>query len=201
MTRLLGLDIPEHVTKLGANVVSFAPDPSMKMILDIFSEDNRILFPIEDVFRAVPPGSEIFLRRNSDCVKLYMLVSPGDFDELFTPFGIDDKIYQKQFSKHGNSLGDARDRLHDPSQYGLSGDALELLKLHVSNMSALELMKIIDEGDLEKLCEYPYFDDIKTERLANVSVYSAHKGKTEMTAFLMQKLHERRNTDMSQGEF
>ena len=52
-------------------------------------------------------------------------------------------------------------------------------------------MQIIDGGELDKLCKYPYFQDIKTERLLNVSDYSAHKGKTEMTAFLMQKLHER----------
>lgn len=204
MTDLSGLDVPAKVTRLGADSISNASTPSWGMSLDIYSEDNRILFPIKDVFRAAPPDSRIIMNRDSDCTILYTLVSPGDFDELFTPFGVDEELYQNQFSKYRNSLGDARDKLHDPSRYELSGDVLELLKLYVSNMSALELMGIIDKGTYERLCEYPYFNDISTQRLTNVSAYSAHKGKTEMTAFLMQKVHERQNTEhanLAQGEF
>lgn len=192
LTSKFGIHLPEKLTKLGANVVSDAADPYGKVYVFMVSENNRILFPIGDLFRAVPQKADIQVRRNSDYAELYTIVSPGDFDELFTPFGVDDELYQNKFSKYANSLGDARDRLHDPSRLGLSGDVLELLKLHVSNMSALELMRIIDEDTYERLCEYPFFDDIKTERLINVSDYSAQKGKTETTAFLMQKLHERR---------
>lgn len=89
----------------------------------------------------------------------------------------------------------ARVRLHDPA--GMSAETFAFFKDIVSRNTAFDVsLKISSERcTASDIAEYPYLDDIDNERFLSLINYSAEKGKPEITAVLMQKMHERRSRE------
>ena len=81
----------------------------------------------------------------------------------------------------------------------MNEETFAFFKDYVSKDTAFDVSLKIDSGKYtaSNIAEYLYLDDIIDEHFMNLIDYSAKQGKTEMTAVLMQKLHERK---MSRGQ-
>lgn len=182
------LIIPPSVKKFRGQVIG-------EGALEIISNGGTLPAPLEDLFLAGEPGICLTVRSAETNKILYELFLVGDFDNVFTASGINTEKaeYFHYYMQFKDKCISACDRLHDHSE--LCGDALELLKQYASNIMAFNVTELIETGNSAELGEFPYFDNIYTERFSSLIDYSAQKGTAEITAFLMRKMHERRSCE------
>lgn len=184
-TGIRRLTIPPGVEKIGSEILSSG-------VLEIVSMNNTLAPSCEDIFHAGTPEVTLMIRSAETNEILYELDLSYNLTEFFSELGIDTEThngFHNRFLRYNDVLFSARSSLRRFPNTNES--VFEPLKRYISDLSALNILEIIDERNYEELWKYPYFDDIEDKRLLNLTDYSAKQGATEITALLMQKLHER----------
>ena len=183
------LVIPPGVTEIGEDILESGT-------IEIYLKDG--VLPVKPGVRPAENGTLLVVRSPETNEVLCKFVLLGSPDIVLTKHGIDFTEYDKMFNDRflgycyglDTTIRAAKVRLHN--SVGMSRKTMELLKEYIPMSIAFDIEYMINENSIEELEEYPYLDDIDTERFLNLIDYSAQQGKTEMTAVLMQKLHERR---------
>lgn len=199
-TSIQRLVIPSSVEELGKEILSGG-------VLELISVNNTLKPSCGEILLAGERGVTIAVRSAETNVILYELDMTYNVSKIFSGSEINIEAYNRSFKdlndllEYNEAFYSARDilRIFPDSE----GSAYEPLKRYVSDLSALNVLAIISEKDYDELCKYPYFDDIEDERFFDLTNHSAKQRTTEITAFLMQKLHERQNsehTDPAQGD-
>lgn len=194
-TSIQRLTVPPGVKEIGFGILSAG-------VLEIVSVNNTLVPPCEDILHAGAPGVTLAVRCAETNEILYELDLSYDLTGIFTGSEIDTEAYNKSrnnFLGYNGALISARNilRRFPNTESGV----FEPLKRYVSDLSALNILEIIDERDCDKLWNYRFLDDIEDKRFLDLTDYSAKQGATEITALLMQKLHERNNGKSCEPEF
>lgn len=197
------LSIPKSVTRLGKYIIcngnldilcEYEEHLAKSCTVEVYLKDETFPF-----FPGCWPGDKnsILVARSPETDEVVLrFVMLGTPDMVFPGNGIDFTEYDNMFTdrefNHYNDLlmllQAAEMRLEFP--VGMSADTLEFFKKYVSDKykNLFYFSEAYLTGNTD---EFPYFDKINNEDLMEIIDRCARSGLTEMTAFLMQKLHER----------
>lgn len=190
-TSIQRLTIPPNVKEIGHEILGGG-------ILEIVSASNTLASPSEDILCAGTPGVTLMISSAETNEVLYELDLSYIFTEIFSGSGIDPEAYdssRSRFLGYNGALLSARSSLRRfPNT---EGSVFDPLKRYVSDLSALNILEMIEDDNTEQLWKYPYYDDIDNKRFLNLIDHSARQGAIEITALLMQKLNERQSRERS----
>lgn len=205
------LTVPYSVKKLEEEICG------KNTVLEIYTKKNGVL-PFEYCGKTAEIGTRIAVRSHEKGEKiLFEFVLLDKLDRVFDKNGIDlsgydEKLKNRIFNKEGDKYGfdffrydeiplyrddtettmlAAWTRCHYP--YQLDEGTREIFGNYVAEKGERFLMNGIYEGiGAGDAAEYMFLDLIGNDALLRLIDRSAEEGRTEITAALMQKLHERK---------
>lgn len=197
-TKIMDLVIPPSVTSLGCYIFSSDRWFDEMPVLEVYQKKDGT-FPFTPGCSHTELYTILIVRSEETGEILFKFVVFETPSEVLTEHGVDFKEYDKRFHdiffyKHLIYVEAARIRMLYP--IGLNKEAFEYLKDYVSEQTTRQIKHQIDHfyksHELTiNINEFPHFDEINSKHFMELIDYSAQKGATEITALLMQKLHER----------
>lgn len=202
------LSIPKSVTRLGKLIVcngnlailcEYEERLAKSCTVEVYLKDETFPF-----FPGCWPGDKnsILVARSPETDEVLLrFVMLGTPDMVFPGNGIDfteyDNIFKDREFNHYNDLlmllQAAEMRLDFP--VGMSADTLLFFRNYVSDKYK-SLFYFSEAYLTDDLDEFPYLDKINNKDLMEIIDRCARFGLTELTAVLMQKLHERGGGNM-----
>ena len=186
------LTIPAGVHTLGENILDTSGLKEFR--LTIYLDDGHLRFEGDD---PVPDNTIVTVLSAETNELLFEFVKFGGFGKIFTMHGVDFTEYDLMFrSKKGENAYykalAAWYRLLYP--IGMNDEKREMIKSYASRHSESALRGMIsgDTSSADKIAESPFLKLIDDERLARLIDKSTKHKKPELTALLMQELHERK---------
>ena len=198
-TKITCLRIPPSVIDLGHNIMK--TDYPTNITLELYLKDGTLPIRSGSYPAPVSNGALIVVRDPETDEILVEFIRLGDFDTIFTKNGIDFTEYDKNFNNddHDTRFTDEKKLLaaFKRLQYpiGVDDEKREFFKNYIAEKAALMLIEEIKQSyaSAETIGRYQYYEHITDEWLLKVIDESANAGKTEITAMLMQILHERKS--------
>lgn len=198
------LSIPQSVTRLGKYIIcngnfdvfsDYEQRLAKSRTIEVYLKDGTFPF-----YPGCWPGDKtsILVARSPETDEVLLrFVMLGTPDMVFPGNGIDFTEYDNMFAdrefNHYNDLllllQAAEMRLGFP--VGMSADTLLFFQNYVSDKYK-NLFYFSEAYLTSNIDEFPYLDKINNKDLMEIIDRCAHFGLTELTAVLMQKLHERR---------
>lgn len=206
LTEIRKLTIPPDVRMIGQSVLRNDPqNDTVNTILEVYIKNDAL--PIGRGVSPADDGTLLVVRSPETNKSLLELVILGSLDMIFTDHGIDFTEYDKKFieyvrtdedhARHTamiNMLAAAVSRLRHP--IGMSAETMEFYKDYASHLAGLIIKMTIllfPDTAAPEIAEHPYLQLVDDKGILELIDLVANKGKTEITAVLMQELNERRN--------
>lgn len=198
-TGIRRLKVPPSVREIGRDI--FGYNDHKNPMLEIYSNDG--ILPIRRGSCPAESGTLLLIHSAQTDNILYGFAILGDLSTVLTEHGVDFTEYDKIFKENTNSFDydsqtlflAAWARLRNP--IGMDEETQEFFKDYVADNAELILLLTIDADNTTagEVAAHPYLELIDDERLLYLIDESAREGKTEITAVLMQKMHERRSRE------
>lgn len=149
-------------------------------------------------------GTLFVIRSPETDEKVCEFVILGKVEKVFTPHGIDFTEYDKMFRetfvqgrRYRIGFRAARTRIENP--YGMDEDTRRFYEEYIADAACYFVLELIsrhpDRAHLSVSVYEMYSEFINDKGLMKLIDASAMAGMTELTAFLMQKLHEMKSNE------
>lgn len=187
------LSLSPNVKKIGKNIIRDG-------VLEIVSVNDKLNFSYKDLLRASEFGVMLSVRCAETDEILYGIDLWFRANKFHNGCNVDINYCQRITLYNGvyEALSDACGYFRRyQNQANFKKDVFKPLRQYVHDLAAAVAWGLTADGNYEKLSELQCFDVIDDKHFCDLIGYSAKRGTTEITALLMQKLHEKR---MSLGQ-